>query len=167
MADPIVIRAVQAADARGILDIVNDAILNTTAWYDHVPWTPERVTEWQAAKAADGWPVIVAEAPGGSVAGFGSFGPFRARQAYAKTAEHSVYVAKAYRGQGCGRRLLEALVEEARARSLHTLIGGVDSENGGSLAFHRALGFEEAGRLREVGRKFDRWLTLVFMQKLL
>jgi len=59
------------------------------------------------------------------------------------------------------------LIDLARGRGLHTLIGGVDSENAGSLAFHRALGFEEAGRLREVGRKFDRWLTLVFMQKLL
>lgn len=166
MADPAIIRAVRAEDDAGILTIVNDAILNTTAWYDHEPWTAERVAEWRTAKLADGWPVLVADVAN-DVAGFGSFGPFRARQAYAGTTEHSVYVSSTYRGHGYGRQLLEALIYLARSRGLHTLVGGVDSENAGSLAFHRALGFEEAGRLREVGRKFDRWLTLVFMQKLL
>lgn len=166
MADPAIIRAARAEDDGGILAIVNDAILNTTAWYDCTPWTKERIAEWRTAKLADGWPLIVAEAANG-VAGFGSFGPFRARQAYAGTAEHSVYISNTYRGNGYGRQLLEALIELAGGRGLHTIVGGVDSENAGSLAFHRALGFEEAGRLREVGRKFDRWLTLVFMQKLL
>jgi phosphinothricin acetyltransferase len=161
------IRASRSSDDPGILEIINAAILNTTAWYDHVPWTRERVAEWRAGKQAEDWPVWIAEAPNGSVAGFASFGPFRARPAYARTAEHSVYVAESCRGLGYGRRLLEALIDDARKRGLHTLVGGVDSENTGSLAFHRALGFEEAGRLREVGRKFDRWLTLVFMQKLL
>jgi len=166
MADPAIIRAARAEDDGGILAIVNDAILNTTAWYDCTPWTKERIAEWRTAKLADGWPLIVAEVANG-VAGFGSFGPFRARQAYAGTAEHSVYISNTYRGNGYGRQLLEALIDLARGRGLHTIVGGVDSENAGSLAFHRALGFEEAGRLREVGRKFDRWLTLVFMQKLL
>ncbi|BBE33136.1 GNAT family N-acetyltransferase [Sphingosinicella microcystinivorans] len=166
MADPAIIRAARAEDDGGILAIVNDAILNTTAWYDCAPWTKERIAEWRTAKLADGWPLIVAEVANG-VAGFGSFGPFRARQAYAGTAEHSVYISNTYRENGYGRQLLEALIELARGRGLHTIVGGVDSENAGSLAFHRALGFEEAGRLREVGRKFDRWLTLVFMQKLL
>jgi phosphinothricin acetyltransferase len=166
VADPALIRAARADDDEGILAIVNDAILNTTAWYDHKPWTAARVAEWRAAKLAEGSPILVADVSN-NVAGFGSFGPFRARQAYAGTVEHSVYVSNTYRGHGHGRQLLEALIDLARARGFHTLVGGVDSENAGSLAFHRALGFEEAGRLREVGRKFDRWLTLVFMQKLL
>jgi len=166
MADPAIIRDARADDDAGILAIVNDAILNTTAWYDHAPWTTEHVAEWRTAKLATGLPLIIADVANG-VAGFGTFGPFRARQAYAGTAEHSVYISNTYRGHGYGRQLLEALIGLARTRGLHTLVGGVDSENAGSLAFHRALGFEEAGRLREVGRKFDRWLTLVFMQKLL
>ncbi|WP_346728822.1 GNAT family N-acetyltransferase [Paroceanicella profunda] len=62
---------------------------------------------------------------------------------------------------------MQALEAGARAQGLHALVGGVGSENTASLAFHRALGFTEVGRLPEVGRKFDRWLTLVLMQKLL
>ena len=59
----------------------------------------------------------------------------------------------------------DAIVEEGRARDNHVMIGGVDAANEASLAFHRAAGFEEAGRLREVGWKFGRWLDLVFMHK--
>ncbi len=51
----------------------------------------------------------------------------------------------------------------ARAQGLHTMVAGIDAVNAGSIALHRQLGFEEAGVLRQVGFKFDRWLDLAFM----
>lgn len=163
----MIVRAADPArDGDAILAIVNDAILNSTAWYEYAPWDGARLTSWFDAKRAGAWPLLVAEADGETL-GFASFGTFRDRPAYARTVEHSVYVAAAARGRGIGRRLLDALIEAARARELHAMIGGVDAANQGSLAFHRAAGFVEAGRLREVGWKFDRWLDLIFMQKLL
>lgn len=155
-----------ARDGDVLLAIVNDAILNSTAWYEYEPWDHARLTSWFDGKRADGWPLLVAE-DNGQTLGFASFGPFRQRPAYARTVEHSVYVAAEARGQGIGRRLLDTIVAEARSRGLHAMIGGVDAANEGSLAFHRAAGFDEVGRLREVGWKFGRWLDLVFMQKLL
>ncbi len=155
-----------ARDRPAILAIVNDAILTSTAWYEYEPWDAAKLAAWFDAKQAGGWPLLVAEA-GGETIGFSSFGRFRDRPAYARTVEHSVYVAAAARGRGVGRLLLDAIVAEARRRRHHVMIGGVDAANEGSLAFHRAAGFVEAGRMREVGRKFDRWLDLVFMQKIL
>jgi len=61
--------------------------------------------------------------------------------------------------------LLRALLARAAALNKHVMIGGVDAENGASIRFHERLGFELAGRLREVGYKFDRWLDLVFLQR--
>ncbi|MGB3722787.1 MAG: N-acetyltransferase family protein, partial [Pacificimonas sp.] len=159
------IRTVDDADLPAILGIVNDAILNSTAWYDERPRNLGDQRDWLAAKRAGGWPVFVAEDAGG-VIGFSTFDVFRGRPAYTRTAEHSVYVGKAARGRGAGRLLLEALVAEAAVRDLHVLVGGVDSENTGSLAFHEAMGFVEVGRLPQVGFKFGRWLTLVFMHKI-
>jgi phosphinothricin acetyltransferase len=167
LAEGAVVRPADAADLAAILAIVNDAILNTTAWYDYAPWDSAQLAQWFDGKRAAGWPVLVAIARDGTLAGFGSIGSFRGRAAYHKTGEHSVYVEKEHRGQGYGRLLLAAIIDAARGLGLHTLIGGVDSGNDASLAFHRALGFVEAGRMREVGWKFDRWLTLVFMQKML
>lgn len=166
MADAAVIRPAAAADLPAILAIVNDAILNTTAWYDDEPWDAGRISAWFTAKQAGQWPVLVSEADG-FTAGFASYGVFRDRPAYRHTAEHSVYVAAAHRGRGHGARLLRAIVDTAFGHGVHTLVGGIDSENAASIAFHRAHGFEEAGRMLEVGWKFDRWLTLVFMQKML
>ena len=73
--------------------------------------------------------------------------------------------AKTCAGAASARRCWSALIDKARAQGLHVLIGGVDSDNGLSIALHKTFGFEEVGRLPEAGRKFDRWLTLVFLQK--
>lgn len=155
-----------AKDGAAILAIVNDAILHSTAWYEHEPWDEARLASWFDDKAVGGWPLLVAEDADATL-GFASYGSFRQRPAYARTVEHSVYVAAAARGRGVGRLLLETIVADARARGHHTMIGGVDAANEGSLAFHRAAGFVEAGRMREVGWKFERWLDLIFMQKML
>ncbi|GAJ10123.1 unnamed protein product, partial [marine sediment metagenome] len=101
------------------------------------------------------------------VVGFGSYGIFRPWDGYRYSAEHSIYVAQHVRGHGIGGKLMEALIEKARAQHFHTLIAGIDADNQASCVFHRKYGFTEAGRFREVGYKFDRWLDLVFMQLML
>ncbi len=103
----------------------------------------------------------------GEVIGFGSFGSFRLWDGYIGTVEHSIYVAPAFQRRGAGKALLAALIQKAEALRLHVMIGGIESGNTISIELHRRMGFEESGRLREVGRKFDRWLDLVLMQKLL
>jgi phosphinothricin acetyltransferase len=109
-------RAELAKDGEAILAIVNDAILTSTAWYEYEPWDAARLRAWAEAKADGGWPLIVAEADGATL-GFASYGSFRQRPAYARTVEHSVYVAAAARGRGVGRRLLDAIVADAPARA--------------------------------------------------
>ena len=54
-----------------------------------------------------------------------------------------------------------------RRQQEHVMVAGIDADNLGSIAFHRALGFTEVARMPEVGRKFDRWLDLVLMQRIL
>ena len=153
-------------DLPAILDIMNDAILNTTAIYDYHPRTTEYVYNWFSKKNNDGLPVIVYEKDG-AVTGFGSYGIFRPWDGYRFSAEHSIYVAKEYRGQGMGGALLQELIELARKQNFHTLIAGIDADNKSSCVFHEKYGFKEVGRFPEVGYKFDRWLDLVFMQLLL
>lgn len=154
-------------DVPGILAILNDAILTTTASWHHEPRTLEQQLAWFDAKQAGGWPVLVAVAPGGTVAGWATFGPFRPLAGYRLTVEHSVYVDAARRRRGIATRLLEALVVEARSRGLHAMIGGAAAENEGSIVLHERLGFERVAHFREVGEKFGRRLDLVFLELLL
>ncbi|HVQ03129.1 MAG TPA: GNAT family N-acetyltransferase, partial [Burkholderiaceae bacterium] len=60
---------------------------------------------------------------------------------------------------------LQALLPIAARMGKHVMIGGIDAANQGSLRLHERLGFERVAHFREVGRKFDRWLDLVFVQR--
>jgi L-amino acid N-acyltransferase YncA len=160
------IRPATTADLPAILAIYNDAVLNSTASYDLEPSTLEQRAAWFEERARQGFPVLVAEA-GGEVIAFGAYGKFREKPGYSHTVEHTIYVAPGRRGQGVGRALLAELIALARAQGKHAMIGGVDSENEGSLRFHLALGFVEVARFREVGRKFGRWLDIIFVELIL
>ncbi len=101
------------------------------------------------------------------IAGFGSFGDFRAWSGYRFTDEHTLHVRADARGRGIGSQLLLELMERARTLGKHAMIAGIDADNAASIRLHERLGFTFGGRLREVGYKFDRWLDLVFLQRLL
>ncbi|MCB9187145.1 MAG: N-acetyltransferase [Flavobacteriales bacterium] len=161
-----VIRPATENDVPGILYIVNQEILFSTVLYEYEPRTLEMQMEWFREKAANGWPLLIAEL-NGKVVGFGTYGPFRTRPAYSRSIEHSVYVHKDFRGQTVGHRLMVELIRLARTSGFHTMIAGIDSSNKGSVEFHRKFGFETVGSFREVGHKFDRWLDVIFMQLML
>jgi phosphinothricin acetyltransferase len=166
MSQPIIIRAALPGDVPGILEIYNDAILNTTAVYTYDPLTLEMLNQWFKEKQDKGLPVFVGEI-GGRVAGFASYGPFRPWPAYKYSVEHSIYVNKDFRRQGIAKRLLRVLIDKAEASGFHTIVAGIDSENAVSISLHREFGFREAGTLSQVGYKFGRWLDLQFMQLIL
>jgi len=161
-----VIRSVVPEDLPAILEIYNDAVLNTTAVWNTVPVDLANRRAWSDARLAQGYPVLVAEVHG-SVAGYASFGDWRAFDGYRHTVEHSIYVAAAWRGQGHGRALLGAILEAADGLGKHVVVGAIEAGNLASLSLHRDLGFVETARMPEVGRKFERWLDLVFVQKIL
>ncbi|MGI9133356.1 MAG: GNAT family N-acetyltransferase, partial [Rhodoferax sp.] len=98
---------------------------------------------------------------------FGSYGTFRAWPAYKYTVEHSVYVHQDHRGQGLGLQLMRALIDVARQRDVHAMVGGIDASNASSIGLHQRLGFRHVGTLPQVGFKFGRWLDLAFYQLLL
>lgn len=162
----IQIRTAQEQDLPAILEIYNDAIINTTAVYDYEPHTLEMRKQWFRIKEAQGYPVFVAE-ENGWVVGFSSIGPWRAWAAYKYSVENSIYVAADQRGKGIGKKLLEPLIEAAKQLDLHAIIAGIDATNEVSINLHRSFGFTEAGQFKQVGYKFDRWLDLTFMQLLL
>ncbi|MEI8043845.1 MAG: N-acetyltransferase family protein [Verrucomicrobiota bacterium] len=161
------IRCEQQKHADQILSIFNETIANTTALYDYKPRTVDMMRAWFEAKGKGNYPVIGVQADTGELMGFASYGFFRAWPAYKYSVEHSVYVDARFRGRGVGRRLLEAVIEAARAQDYHVLVGGIDAANEASLALHERLGFTHCGTIRQAGFKFGRWLDLSFYQLIL
>lgn len=100
-------------------------------------------------------------------AGYVVLAPFKGRCAYRDTAEVSVYLAADRTGRGLGRSALAYAESRARAAGLHVLLGAICTENAASLRLFSSCGFTEVGRLREVGRKFGRFLDVAYLQKTL
>jgi phosphinothricin acetyltransferase len=160
-----VVREATTADLRAILDIYNDAVLHSTATFDLEVRSWKEQRQWFAEHRSP-YRVLVA-ALGDTVAGWGSVSLFRARPAYRFTAEDSIYVQEGFRGRGIGAALLDALIETARERGFHSIMALIDGGNTVSIGLHERFGFREVGTFREVGFKFDRWLDVVHMQKML
>jgi len=153
--------------AVAILDIFNDAILTSTALYDYKPRHIDTMTSWFASKLTNNFPVIGLEDEQGVLLGFASYGTFRAWPAYKYSVEHSIYIHKDHRGKGLGKVLLLALIDAARDRDVHTLIGAIDATNSGSIALHEKNGFSHTGTIKQAAYKFDCWLDLAFYQLIL
>lgn len=162
----IKIRDYKIQDCKAIIEIINDAILNSTVLYDYNIRTLNTQEAIFEEKLQKGFPVIVAEM-NNEVVGFGYYSEFRFREAYKFTVEHSVYANKNAIGKGIGKLLLNELIERAKKQNLHTMIGVIDSENTNSIDFHKKFGFEEVGFIKESGFKFGRWLHSVIVQKIL
>ena len=162
-----IVTAVFERHAPYILALLNDAVLHTTWVYDCEAHPESYMREYFDEHAAGRYPILAAESGDGAFLGFASCGPYRHYQGYLHAAEHSVYVEPSARRMGVGTALLARLEDESRKIGIHTLIGVIDSENLPSIELHRKCGYEYAGTVREAGRKFGRWLTIVYYQKIL
>jgi L-amino acid N-acyltransferase YncA len=117
--------------------------------------------EWDASHLPDHR--FVAELDG-EVVGWIAVVPYSRRGAYRGVGEESVYVAERARGSGVGRALLETMIESARNGGLWTLQAGVFTDNGPSLALHRALGFRDVGIRERIGQLDGVWRDVVLLE---
>lgn len=152
------IRPATPADAADLRAIWTPVIRETT----HIFHTTERSEDEIAALTRGSDPFLVWD-DGARVTGFARCFPFRAGNGYAHTVEHTILLLPEARGRGLGRALIDALCEAASAQGKHTMWGAISAENASGIAFHAACGFQEHGRLPQVGYKFGRWLDLVLM----
>lgn len=160
------IRPATSSDCAAIAAIWNPVIRDTACTFTTQQKTPSGLGALIDEKRANAMPFLVAELDGG-IAGFATYGQFRAGPGYARTMEHSIILAPDARGRGIGRALMGALEACARDQGVHSLWAGVSAENEAGVAFHKAIGYREMARLPEVGRKFGRWMDLILLQKIL
>lgn len=165
MSNSPLIRAAVAADAAYLQSIYNVEVETSTATFDLVARTLEDQQGWITDRS--GAHVAVVAEIDDEVVGFGSLSPYKERPAYATTVEDSVYVHRAHHGQGVGRAILTDLVTTAGMHGFHAVIARIVGDHAASIALHSAVGFEQVGREREVGRKFGRWLDVVIMERIL
>ena len=161
----VTIRRAELGDVPAITEIYNEAILTTTATFDTEVKTVAFQEQWFRSHGPR-HPILVAELDG-RVVGWASLTEWSDRCAYSDTAEVSFYVKSECRGQGIGRKLLDAIVAEGRAARLHTILGRIAEGSDASFHLAKAVGFEHIGTMKEVGRKFGHRLDVHLVQLLL
>lgn len=159
------IRMAAPDDIESITRIYNHYILESTATFDTEPKTVEDRASWLRERDA-AHPVLVAEGEG-KVLGWGSLSPWAQRPAWRHSVEVSIYIDANATGQGIGPALLVALTDHARRAGHHAMLSQIVADNEPSLKLSRRAGFEHVGTLREVGRKFDRWLDVALVELVL
>jgi L-amino acid N-acyltransferase YncA len=161
----LVVRPSVETDIPAVTAIYAHAVVYGTASFELDPPSENEMARRRAAGLDGGYPYLVAEHEG-AILGYAYAGAYRTRPAYRSTVEDSVYVAPSAQGQGVGRALLTALIEECEARDFRLMVAVIgDEESQGSIRLHRSLGFEPAGALKGIGYKHERWLSTVLMQR--
>lgn len=158
------VRAMTEADWPAVRAIYEAGIATGNATFETTAPDWDR---WDAAHLTDHRLVAVLPGPDGAevVAGWAALAPVSDRCAYAGVAENSVYVDPAHQGHGIGRRLLQALVEQAEAAGIWTVQTGIFPENGASVALHTACGFRIVGRRERLGRLDGVWRDVLFLER--
>ena len=158
----LTVRAASRDDAAAIAEIYNEGIEDRLATFETRPRESAEVAAW----LEDGLPFLVAS-DGDEVIGFARVSSYSDRCVYRGIGEHGIYVARAARGRGAGRALLEALCDEAERAGLYKLTSRVFTDNAASRAAHLAAGFDEVGVQRRHGRLDGRWKDCVLVERLL
>jgi phosphinothricin acetyltransferase len=162
----VTIRAGREEDLVALTRIYNHFVKNTHVTFDLEPFTVDARREWFGHYATTGrHRLLVAEAAGSEVVGYATSGRFRDKPAYAPSVETTVYCAPQAIGLGVGSALYAALFEALQDEDVHRAYAGVALPNQASLALHRRFGFTEIGTFREVGRKFDKWWDVTWLER--
>lgn len=156
-------------DAAAIARIYNQGIEDRVATLETEPRTPEERGRWLADRAPRHSVIVALDGleDEGEVVGWASLNPFNPRPAYDHVADFSVYVARAWRGQGVGVALLKALEGRARVLGYHKLALAAFPWNAGGMALYQRRGFRHVGVYHEPGRLDGRWVDVVLMEKIL
>lgn len=161
----ITLRPGHERDAPAIAAILNHYIVHTTTTFFTEPVTVEDRHAWITRRLPE-HTLWVADLQGQAI-GWAALSDHKSRGGYQHTVENSIYLHPAHVRRGLGRQLLQRVIADAQRAGFHVLVAGACAESTASIALHERAGYERVGHFREVGRKFDRWLDVIYLQKFL
>lgn len=163
--DGLEIRPGELSDLPALTDIYNHYVLHTPATFDIEPFAVADRRGWFSHYRTDGPHRLLVALRDGELVGYATSSAFRAKPAYDTSIEVTVYLRPGVTGGGIGSTLYTALFDLIRAQDLHRAYAVIALPNDASVALHRRFGFAEVGRTTEVGRKFEQWWDVLWMER--
>jgi phosphinothricin acetyltransferase len=152
-------------DAAAIAEIYNHYIRTSHATFELETIDAGELRSRIEDTVEKGLPFLVGECAG-SIVGYAYGRPFRPRPGYRFAVEIAVYVDLGNQSNGVATALYEILIPRLFGLGAHSLIATIALPNDASVRLHEKFGFVKSGELREVGRKFDRWVDVGYWQLL-
>ncbi|KRM54382.1 GNAT family N-acetyltransferase [Lacticaseibacillus sharpeae] len=159
-------RLAEHDDLPDIVAIYNQNIASHMVTAEIEPVTVMEREDWFAQHTPDKWPMWVATR-GGQVVGWVSLSQWNTRAAYSGTAEISIYIDAAAKGQHIGTLAVQWAEAHAAAARINTIITLIIGANKPSIGLFKKLGYEQWGFLPAVMRFADRNQDLVLLGKTL
>jgi len=165
------IRIAEPGDAEAIRSIYAPYVADTAITFEYdIPDVQE--FQRRIENTLERYPYLVALEQG-NVIGYAYAGPFRPRAAYQHSVEASIYVDRKQTGKGVGRILyteLEKILLRQNVYVMYACITATEREQDEhltdkSILFHEHLGYILAGRFFHCGYKFDKWYSMIWMEK--
>lgn len=138
-------------------ELYNHYIVSSPATFDLEPYTTAQREAWFTQFDDVGpWQLMVAE-EAGTFVGFACAAPLRAKAAYHRSVETTIYLAPTQLRQGSGSKLYGALLDSLSAAGVHRAYSLITAPNPASVRLHEKFDYQLAGKMTECGWKFDRW----------
>ena len=158
------VRRATSSDLADITRIYNHYVETSHVTFDVEPFAIGERVPWFSQFGDKRLQCWVAEASG-SVVGYACTTRFRGKPAYFPSVEVSIYLDEAAIGSGWGNRLYERMLDAIIHTDVHRAYAGIALPNDASHRLHEAHGFRELATFSEVGRKFDRYWDVLWMEK--
>ncbi|MCF5393043.1 GNAT family N-acetyltransferase, partial [Pseudomonas syringae] len=158
------IRPANPNDAPQIAAIYNQGIEERSSTFETAPRNPADMIE--RLQNADRYPVLVVLDGSNQVVGWAALSSYRARACYDGIADFSIYMSREVRGQGMGKHLLQALLNEAEARGFWKVLSRIFTSNRASLALCKASGFRQVGIYEKHACLDGQWIDCVIVERL-
>ena len=164
------LRPARRTDLSRLTEIYNFYVRTSHATFDIDPFSEADRAAWFDQFDGQRYQCWVADSccgGGDGAIGYACSTPFKAKAAYQTSVEVSIYVAADVLGGGIGKALYARLLPALEQQDLHRAYAGIAQPNDSSMQLHQTFGFVEVSRLTEVGRKFDRYWDVTWLERAL
>ncbi len=156
---------VKSEDLEEVTDIYNYYVISSASTFDNEIQETEKIKHKFEKLLSQKMPIIIAKIDK-KVVGYAYASPYRQRWGYRYSVEDSIFVHKDYIRKGIGESLLQELIKKVKVLGFKQIVAIIgDSTNIASIKLHRKLGFQIVGKMPGIGKKFNKWLDNVIMQK--
>ena len=161
------VAAATIEDLPALVDIYNHSVETSNSNFDT---RPASIDEWRdrfARNSSAGPHRLLVAREASTVVGYASSGRFRDHEAFRETVEFSVSLHRDHRGCGIGTFLYSSLFACLAGEPVHVAVAAIALPNDASIALHRKFGFTDVGTFREYAIKHGRYISSLWMQRLL